>query len=53
MGIGKAVATGLVEMQANMHKGPFYDDYYLHRPALGKVKMKDFAKDFATAYKQG
>ena len=40
-GMGKALAAGLVEMQANMHNGPFYDDYYLHRPAMGKVKMTE------------
>jgi uncharacterized protein YbjT (DUF2867 family) len=50
-GMGKALAAGLVEMQANMHNGPFYDDYYLHRPALGKVKMTEFAKEFAAVYK--
>ena len=53
MGMSKALAAGFVEMQANMYKGPFYDDYYLHRPVLCKVKMKDFAKEFAAAYKQG
>ena len=51
-GMGKALAAGLVEMQANMHNGPFYDDYYLHRPAMGKVKMTAFAKEFAAVYKQ-
>ncbi len=53
MGMSKALAAGFAEMQACMHKGPFYEDYYLHMPALGKVKMKDFAKEFAAAYKQG
>ena len=52
-GMNKKIVAGLVEMQANMHKGPFYDDYYLNKPAMGKVKMKDFAKEFAAAYNQG
>ncbi len=52
MGMSKALAAGFVVMQACMHKGPFYDDYCLHRPNLGKVKMKDFAKQFASDYKQ-
>ena len=51
-GMNKVLATALVEMQANMHNGPFYDDYYLNKPTLGKVKMKDFAKEFAAAYHQ-
>ena len=50
--MNKIIAAGLVEMQANMHNGPFYEDYYLHRPTLGKVKMKDFAKEFAIVYNQ-
>jgi uncharacterized protein YbjT (DUF2867 family) len=51
-GMNKIIAAGLVEMQANMHNGPFYDDYYLNKPTLGKVKLKDFAKEFAAAFKQ-
>ena len=51
-GMPKAIASGLVEMQSSMHKGDFYADYYQHNPVLGKVKMKDFAKDFAAAYDQ-
>jgi uncharacterized protein YbjT (DUF2867 family) len=51
-GMNKLIAAGLVEMQANKHTGPFYDDYYLHRPILGKVKMKEFAKEFAIVYNQ-
>jgi uncharacterized protein YbjT (DUF2867 family) len=52
IGMNKTIAAGLVEMQANMHDGPFYDDYYLNKPVLGKVKMTDFAKDFAAAFNQ-
>ena len=32
--------------------GVLYEDYNRNKPVLGKVKMKDFAKDFATAYNQ-
>ena len=49
-GMNKILATALVEMQANMHNGPFYDDYNLNKPTLGKTKMKEFAKEFATAF---
>jgi uncharacterized protein YbjT (DUF2867 family) len=49
-GMNKKIAAGLVEMQASMHSGIFYEDYYRNRPALGKIKLKDFAKEFAAAY---
>jgi uncharacterized protein YbjT (DUF2867 family) len=51
-GMPKAIATGLVEMQASMHKGDFYQDYYLNKPKLGKVKLVDYAKEFAAVYNQ-
>ena len=49
-GMPKPIATGLVEMQSSMHKGDFYQDYYLHKPTMGKVKLADYAKGFAAAY---
>jgi len=42
----------LVELQAGHHKGLIAEDYYKHRPVLGRVKLKDFAKDFAAAFKK-
>jgi uncharacterized protein YbjT (DUF2867 family) len=51
-GINKVIAAGLVEMQANMHSGPFYDDYYRNKPVLGNVKLTDFAKEFTAAFNQ-
>jgi uncharacterized protein YbjT (DUF2867 family) len=51
-GMNKKIAAGLVEMQANMHNGLVYDDYYLNKPVLGKTKLSDFAKDFALVYNQ-
>jgi uncharacterized protein YbjT (DUF2867 family) len=50
-GMSKQIASGLVEMNANMHGGAFFDDYYLNKPAvMGNVKLKDFAKEFAAAF---
>jgi hypothetical protein len=46
------IAGSLVEMNASSHSGKLHENYYLHRPASGKVKMKDFAKEFAIAYNQ-
>jgi uncharacterized protein YbjT (DUF2867 family) len=47
-GMSEACAKGMVEMNAGMHNGSVNEDYFLHRPkVMGKVKMKDFAKEFA------
>lgn len=50
VGVNAKVADGLVEMYAGCHSGLVYEDYHRHRPTLGKVKMADFAVDFATVY---
>ncbi|MET3878735.1 NAD(P)H-binding protein [Chitinophaga sp. OAE865] len=49
-GMNAQVANGFVEMQASQGSGVLYEDYYRHQPVLGKVKLKDFAKDFAAAF---
>jgi uncharacterized protein YbjT (DUF2867 family) len=51
-GMAPKIAAALVEMQACMHSGVFFEDYYQNRPVMGKTKMKDFAKEFAVAYNQ-
>lgn len=51
-GINPEIAKGLVEMNASGQTGVLYEDYYRNRPALGKVKMTDFAKEFAVVYNQ-
>ncbi|SHE78623.1 NmrA family NAD(P)-binding protein [Pedobacter caeni] len=50
IGFNEQVAKGFVELQESQGSGRLYDDYHLHKPSLGKVKLKDFAKDFAEAY---
>ncbi|HWK08357.1 MAG TPA: NAD(P)H-binding protein [Puia sp.] len=53
-GMPKNIAAGFVEMNASMRSGELFQDYYLNRPrVLGKVKLTDFAKEFAAAFKQG
>ncbi len=52
IGMNSQLAAGLVEMQSNMHDGEFFEDYYINRPALGKVKLAEFAKEFAIEFKQ-
>ena len=45
-------AQGVVEMNASMHTGKVNEDYYQNRPVLGKVKFKEYAKEFAAIYNQ-
>jgi uncharacterized protein YbjT (DUF2867 family) len=51
-GMNPDIAGGLVEMFAAQHSGILMEDYYRNRPVLGKVKMKDFSKEFAIAFNQ-
>lgn len=50
IGFNEQVARGFVELQASQGSGILYEDYYRHKPILGKVKLADFAKEFATVY---
>lgn len=50
IGFNPQVAHGFVEMQASQGSGKLYEDYYQHRPVLGKVKLKNFAQQFAAVY---
>jgi len=52
-GMTRNMAQSFVELQAGHHSGIIAEDYYLNKPAvLGKVKLPDFAKDFAAAYQK-
>jgi uncharacterized protein YbjT (DUF2867 family) len=51
-GINSQVAHGFIETQACQGTGELYEDYYQNVPIFGKVKMKDFAQQFAAAYKE-
>lgn len=52
-GMPTHIAAGFVEMNASIHSGALEEDYYRNRPAvMGKVKLTDFAKEFAAAFKQ-
>lgn len=50
VGMNPQIAKGLVEMNASRRGGVLYEDYQKHKPILGKVKLTDFAKDFANAF---
>ena len=51
-GMNEKMVKGVVEMGASGRNGKLYEDYYKHRPVLGKTKLKDYAKEFAKAYNQ-
>jgi len=45
------LAESMVEMSAAMHSGATLRNFHLNNPKMGNVKLTDFAKEFATAYK--
>jgi uncharacterized protein YbjT (DUF2867 family) len=50
-GMNPQIAAGLVEMYASLHSGVLAEDYYRNQPTvMGKVKLADFAKEFAAAF---
>jgi len=51
-GMNPSIADAMVEMNAARVTGRLSEDYYRHRPVLGRVKMAEFAREFATAYRR-
>jgi nucleoside-diphosphate-sugar epimerase len=51
-GMNPQTAKGFVAMNAARRGGVLYEDYYRNKPTLGKIKLKDFAKEFAVVYNQ-
>ena len=51
-GMNPDIAEGFVKMNASTHSGELLEDYYRNRPTLGKVKIADFAKEFAVVFNQ-
>ena len=53
VGMQPKIAEGLVDMYAGLYNGLLAEDYYNNRPAImGKVKIKEYAKEFAAIYNQ-
>ncbi len=46
------LAETLVEMQSAMHAGKPLENFHQNNPKMGKIKLVDFAKEFATVYNQ-
>ena len=52
-GMQPAIAAGTVEMYAAIRSGLLHEHYLAHRPTtFGHVKVDDFAREFAEAYRQ-
>jgi len=49
-GINEWIAKGMVAMQQAQGDGSLYEDFYAHKPTYGKVKLADFAEEFAQIY---
>jgi len=53
VGMQPKIAQGLVEMYAGLYNGLLGEDYYKNRPyELGKTKLAEYAKEFASIYNQ-
>jgi len=52
-GMHASVVADIIALGASIHNGSLGEDYELHKPAtMGKIKVEDFAKEFAVAYNQ-
>ena len=49
-GLSKEIATNYMTMGAALRNGKMQADYWKNRPALGKVKLEEFVKEFTAAY---
>ncbi len=50
--VPEKLAETLVEMQAAMHSGKTLENFHRNQPKMGKIKLADFAQEFAAAYHQ-
>ena len=49
-GLSANSATGIVDLYTSLRTGRLGQDYERYKPALGKVKLEDFAQEFAVAF---
>ena len=49
-GVLAARANEVVDIYASINSGKLGESYRPHRPALGKVKLEEFARKFAVAF---
>ncbi len=44
------VVSLIVDLNASIHSGAMGEDYELHKPVMGEVKVEDFAEEFAATF---
>ncbi|MCI1187172.1 NAD(P)H-binding protein [Hymenobacter sp. DH14] len=49
-GVSTDRADEVVDIYASINSGKLGEDYWQHRPVLGTVKLKEFAKEFSAAF---
>jgi len=49
-GLPETIANGYVALGKALRTGAAQEDYWKQQPILGKVKLEDFAKEFAAAF---
>jgi uncharacterized protein YbjT (DUF2867 family) len=49
-GLPASAAADIVDIYASMNNGTLAEDYKQHKPTLSKVKLEDFAREFAVAF---
>ncbi|UOQ99639.1 NmrA family NAD(P)-binding protein [Hymenobacter sp. 5317J-9] len=49
-GLPAARASEIVDIYTSIGNGTLGEDYEQHKPGLGRVKLEDFAREFAAAY---
>lgn len=52
-GMPENAAKNLVELGDALHTGRLLEDYELNKPAFGKVKIEEYANEFAQIFKDG
>jgi uncharacterized protein YbjT (DUF2867 family) len=51
-GLPPEIANNYVEMGSAVRSGILFEDFMKQKPALSKIRLEQFAKEFAEAYKQ-
>lgn len=49
-GLPEEIAVNYTEMGGSVRSGKMFEDYFKHKPTLGKIRLEDFAKEFAGAF---
>ncbi len=49
-GLPEEIAKNYIEMGTSIRSGKMFEDYRNHPTTLSKIKLEDFAKEFAVAY---